>query len=257
VKAVILAGGKGSRLAEETVLRPKPMVEIGGRPILWHIMKIYAAHGINDFVICLGYRGYMIKEYFANYVLHNADLTVDIAANAIEYHGNAAENWRVTLVDTGEDTQTGGRIRRVAHHLDPNEAFCLTYGDGVADIDVTALLAFHRAQGRMTTMTAVRPPGRFGAATLDGARVSSFTEKPAGDGSYINGGFFVCEPGAIDSIAGDETVWEQAPLQGMAERGELAAFRHDGFWQPMDTLRERNLLDGLWARGQAPWKVWP
>ena len=197
MKAVILAGGKGSRLAEETVLRPKPMVEIGGRPILWHIMKIYAAHGIHDFVICLGYRGYMIKEYFANYVLHNADLTVDIAANAIAYHGNAAENWRVTLVDTGEDTQTGGRIRRIAHHLDPNEPFCLTYGDGVADIDVTALLAFHRAQGRKATMTAVRPPGRFGAAALDGDRVASFTEKPAGDGGYINGGFFVCEPGAI------------------------------------------------------------
>jgi glucose-1-phosphate cytidylyltransferase len=257
VKAVILAGGKGSRLAEETVLRPKPMVEIGGRPILWHIMKIYAAHGIRDFVICLGYRGYMIKEYFANYVLHNADLTVDIAANSIAYHGNAAEDWRVTLVDTGEDTQTGGRIRRIARHLDAGEPFCLTYGDGVADIDVTALLAFHRTRGRMATMTAVLPPGRFGAAVLDGDRVASFTEKPAGDGGYINGGFFVCEPGVMDHITGDDTVWEQAPLQDMAERGDLAAFRHDGFWQPMDTLRERNLLETLWTRGEAPWKVWP
>ena len=256
MKAVILAGGRGTRIAEETEVRPKPMIEIGGRPILWHIMKIYGHHGITDFVICLGYKGYLIKEYFANYVLHNADLTVDIAANAIAYHGNAAENWRVTLVDTGEDTQTGGRIRRIAHHLDPNEPFCLTYGDGVADIDVTALLAFHRAQGRKATMTAVRPPGRFGAAALDGDRVASFTEKPAGDGGYINGGFFVCEPGAIGTIAGDDTVWEQSPLQGMAERGDLAAFRHDGFWQPMDTLRERNLLDALWSQGEAPWKVW-
>jgi glucose-1-phosphate cytidylyltransferase len=256
MKAVILAGGKGSRLSEETVLRPKPMVEIGGRPIIWHIMKIYAAHGIRDFVVCLGYRGYMIKEYFANYVLHNADLTVDIAANAIEYHGNAAEDWRVTLVDTGEDTQTGGRIRRIARHLDAGEPFCLTYGDGVADIDVGALIAFHKRQGRRATMTAVRPPGRFGAAQLDGDRVASFTEKPAGDGSYINGGFFVCAPDVIDTIAGDDTVWEQAPLQGMADRGELAAWRHDGFWQPMDTLRERNQLEALWATGAAPWKVW-
>jgi glucose-1-phosphate cytidylyltransferase len=257
VKAVILAGGMGSRLAEETVLRPKPMVEIGGRPILWHIMKIYAAHGIADFVVCLGYRGYMIKEYFANYVLHNADLTVDIAANSIAWHGNAAENWRVTLVDTGDDTQTGGRIRRIAAHLDAHEPFCLTYGDGVADIDVTALIAFHKAQGRPATMTAVRPPGRFGAAGIEGDRVAHFTEKPAGDGGYINGGFFVCEPGVIDTIAGDDTVWEQAPLQGMAERDELSAFQHEGFWQPMDTLRERNLLEALWARGAAPWKVWP
>lgn len=257
MKAVILAGGKGSRLSEETVLRPKPMVEIGGRPILWHIMKIYAAHGISDFVVCLGYRGYMIKEYFANYVLHNADLTVDIAVNAIEYHGNAAEDWRVTLVDTGEDTQTGGRIRRIAQYLDPGESFCLTYGDGVADIDVTASIDFHRTQGAMATMTAVLPPGRFGAAAIRDDRVASFTEKPAGDGGYINGGFFVCEAGAIDTIAGDSTVWEQEPLQGMAARGELAAFRHNGFWQPMDTLRERNQLEALWQRGDAPWKVWP
>jgi glucose-1-phosphate cytidylyltransferase len=257
MKAVILAGGKGSRLSEETVLRPKPMVEIGGRPILWHIMKIYATHGITDFIVCLGYRGYMIKEYFANYVLHNADLTVDIAANAIEYHGNAAEDWRVTLVDTGEETQTGGRIRRIAGYLDAGEPFCLTYGDGVADIDVAASIDFHRSQGAKATMTAVRPPGRFGAAAIKGEHVASFTEKPAGDGGYINGGFFVCEAGVIDTITGDETVWEQEPLQGMAARGELAAFRHNGFWQPMDTLRERNQLEALWQRGAAPWKVWP
>jgi len=256
VKAVILAGGKGSRLSEETALRPKPMVEIGGRPILWHIMKIYARHGITDFVVCLGYRGYMIKEYFANFVLHAADVTVDLARNAIEYHEVVAEPWRVTLVETGEDTQTGGRIRRIARYLDPGETFCLTYGDGVADIDIAALVAFHRASGAAATMTAVQPPGRFGAAEISGGRVVRFTEKPRGDGGRINGGFFVCEPAVLDLIAGDETVWEQEPLTTLAADGRLAAFQHDGFWQPMDTLREKNRLEDLWAGGAASWKVW-
>jgi glucose-1-phosphate cytidylyltransferase len=255
MKAVILAGGLGTRLAEETELRPKPMIEIGGRPILWHIMKIYGHHGITDFVICVGYRGYMIKEYFANYVLHSADVTVDIARNEIAYHNQAPEPWRVTLVDTGDETQTGGRIARVAEHLG-GEPFCLTYGDGVADIDVAASIAFHGAQGARCTMTAVRPPGRFGAAELEGDRVARFAEKPRGDGGSINGGFFVCEASVLDLIEDDSTVWEQAPLNGMAERGELAAFRHDGFWQPMDTLREKRQLEELWDLGQAPWKVW-
>ncbi|MGB0625552.1 MAG: glucose-1-phosphate cytidylyltransferase [Alphaproteobacteria bacterium] len=255
MKAVILAGGRGTRLAEETELRPKPMIEIGGRPILWHIMKIYGQHGITDFVICLGYKGYLIKEYFANYVLHSSDVTVDLASNEIRYHNMAAEPWTVTLVDTGEDTQTGGRIARVAEHLD-GETFCLTYGDGVADVDVTASVKFHAAQGARCTMTAVRPPGRFGAAEIEGDRVTRFAEKPRGDGGTINGGFFVCEPSVLDLIDGDDTVWEQAPLNAMAEGGELAAWRHDGFWQPMDTLREKNQLEALWDAGGAPWKTW-
>jgi glucose-1-phosphate cytidylyltransferase len=255
MKAVILAGGRGTRLSEETELRPKPMIEIGGRPILWHIMKIYGHHGITEFVICLGYRGYMIKEYFANYVLHSADVTVDLAKNDIRYHNTAAEPWSVTLVDTGEDTQTGGRVGRVADYLD-GERFCLTYGDGVADIDVAASLAFHEAQGTKCTMTGVRPPGRFGAAEIDGDRVSRFAEKPRGDGGTINGGFFVCETGVLDLIDGDDCVWEQGPLNTLAETGELAAYRHDGFWQPMDTLREKTQLEALWDSGKAPWKVW-
>ncbi|MBT5943692.1 MAG: glucose-1-phosphate cytidylyltransferase [Rhodospirillaceae bacterium] len=255
MKAVILAGGRGTRLAEETELRPKPMIEIGGRPILWHIMKIYGHHGITDFVICLGYKGYLIKEYFANYVLHSSDVTVDLATNEIRYHNMAAEPWTVTLVDTGDDTQTGGRIARVAEHLD-GEPFCLTYGDGVADIDVAASVAFHKESGARCTMTAVRPPGRFGAAEIDGGRVTRFAEKPRGDGGTINGGFFVCEASVLDLIDGDGVVWEQAPLNSMAEAGELAAWRHDGFWQPMDTLREKNQLEALWDAGDAPWKVW-
>ena len=255
MKAVILAGGRGTRFAEETELRPKPMIEIGGRPILWHIMKIYGQHGITDFVICLGYKGYLIKEYFANYVLHSSDVTVDLATNEIHYHNMAAEPWTVTLVDTGDDTQTGGRIARVAEHLD-GEPFCLTYGDGVADIDVTASVAFHRDQGARCTMTAVRPPGRFGAAEIEGGRVTRFAEKPRGDGGTINGGFFVCEASVLDLIDGDAGVWEQAPLINMAEAGELAAWRHDGFWQPMDTLREKNQLEALWDAGDAPWKIW-
>ncbi|MBS28582.1 MAG: glucose-1-phosphate cytidylyltransferase [Alphaproteobacteria bacterium] len=255
MKAVILAGGRGTRLAEETELRPKPMIEIGGRPILWHIMKLYGHHGITDFVICLGYKGYMIKEYFANYVLHSADVTIDLARNDICYHNTAAEPWSVTLVDTGDDTQTGGRVRRVADHLD-GESFCLTYGDGVSDVDIAASIAFHQAQGARCTMTAVQPPGRFGAAEIEGDRVSRFVEKPRGDGGTINGGFFVCEPSVMQLIAGDATLWEQEPLNDMAAAGELAAWRHEGFWQPMDTLREKKSLESLWDAGEAPWKVW-
>jgi glucose-1-phosphate cytidylyltransferase len=257
MKAVILAGGRGSRIAEESHLRPKPMIEIGGRPILWHIMKLYAHHGISDFVVCLGYRGYQIKEYFANYVLHAADVTVDIAANRIDYHSTAAEPWRVTLVETGETTQTGGRLKRVAHWLAGEPAFCMTYGDGVADLDIGAAIAFHRAHGKRATMTAVRPPGRFGAATLAGEAVTGFTEKPRGDGGFINGGFFVLSPSVLDLVRDDQTVWEREPLESLAAAGELRAFRHDGFWQPMDTLREKEHLEELWAGGQAPWKVWP
>jgi glucose-1-phosphate cytidylyltransferase len=257
MKAVILAGGRGSRIAEESHLRPKPMIEIGGRPILWHIMKIYAHHGVSDFVICLGYRGYQIKEYFANYVLHAADVTIDLAANRIDYHTTTAEPWRVTLVETGEATQTGGRLKRVAPWLVGEDAFCMTYGDGVADLDIAAAIKFHRAHGKLATMTAVRPPGRFGAATLDGERVSGFTEKPRGDGGFINGGFFVLSPKVLERVAGDETVWEREPLESLAADGELQAYRHDGFWQPMDTLREKEHLDELWASGHAPWRLWP
>ena len=253
MKAVILAGGYGSRLSEETTLKPKPMVEIGGRPILWHIMKIYERHGINEFIICLGYKGYVIKEYFANYFLHHADVTVDLASNQMEFHQANAEPWKITLVDTGTDTMTGGRIRRIARHLDPDTPFCLTYGDGVGDVDITASIAFHREQGADATMTVVTPPGRFGATVLDGDRVSAFEEKPRGDGGRINAGFFVCEPGVINHIEGDETVWEQQPLHSLAAKGGLAAWRHDGFWQPMDTLREKHLLDDLLANGEAPW----
>jgi glucose-1-phosphate cytidylyltransferase len=255
MKVVILAGGLGSRLSEETVLRPKPMVEIGGRPILWHIMKLYSHHGLTDFVICLGYKGHMIKEFFANYVLHSADVTIDLRANSVTYHNAPHEPWRITLVDTGDGTMTGGRIRRVASHLGA-DPFCLTYGDGLADIDISALLSFHKAQGRQATLTAVRPPGRFGATELSGARVEKFVEKPRGEGGFINGGFFVCQPAVLDRISGDDTVWEQAPLAGLAADGQLSAYRHEGFWQPMDTLREKQLLEALWATGQAPWKLW-
>jgi glucose-1-phosphate cytidylyltransferase len=256
VKAVILAGGRGTRLAEETTLRPKPMVEIGGRPILWHIMKIYAAHGVTDFVICLGYKGWQIKEYFLNYRSHAADLTVDLATGAVEVLRPNAEPWRVTLVDTGEDTMTGGRLRRIAPHVAGEDAFCMTYGDGVGDVDITALITFHRAHRKQATVTAVVPPGRFGALQRDGDRVAAFTEKPAGDGGTINGGFFVLSPRALERIAGDATVWENEPLTGLARDGELCAYDHRGFWQPMDTLRDREQLERLWAEGRAPWRVW-
>ena len=256
MKAVILAGGRGTRLAEETVVRPKPMVEIGGRPILWHIMKIYAAHGITDFIVCLGYKGIQIKEYFVNYRLHDADVTVDLAAGECTFHRSQAEPWRVTLVDTGDDTETGGRLRRVAPYLAGEDAFCMTYGDGVADVDVTAQVAFHRQHGKLATVAAVQPPGRFGGLERSGAQVQAFVEKPRGDGASINGGFFVLSPQVLGLIDGDHTVWERGPLETLAQRGELMAWDHPGFWQPMDTVRERNLLEQLWASRQAPWKVW-
>jgi glucose-1-phosphate cytidylyltransferase len=255
VKAVILAGGLGSRLSEETVVRPKPMVEIGGKPILWHIMKIYSAHGINDFVICLGYRGYMIKEYFANYFLHTCDVSFDVAQGTMEVHHSTTEPWRVTLVDTGEATQTGGRLLRVLSYVS-DEDFCFTYGDGVADIDINALIDFHREHGLIATVTAVQPPGRFGALEVDGDQVRSFEEKPHGDGAWMNGGFFVLSPGISAYIEGDATVWEQEPMRALARDRQLASFRHSGFWQPMDTLRERNQLERLWDSGNAPWRMW-
>jgi glucose-1-phosphate cytidylyltransferase len=257
MKVVILAGGLGTRLSEETDMKPKPMVEIGGRPILWHIMKIYSAHGINDVIVCCGYRGYVIKEYFANYFLHMSDVTFDVANNRMEVHNKRAEPWRVTLVDTGEETMTGGRLRRVRDFLD-DETFCFTYGDGVGDVDITRLVAFHREEKVLATMTAVKPPGRFGAIALEPGqrRIDAFREKPRGDGTFINGGFFVLEPGAIDFIASDSTTWEREPLEDLARSGNLAAYPHEGFWQPMDTLRDRKLLEDLWASGAAPWKVW-
>lgn len=256
MKAVILAGGFGTRISEESHLRPKPMIEIGGKPIIWHIMKIYAAHGINEFIICLGYKGYQIKEYFANYFLHMSDVTFDMAENRMEIHRQQAERWRVTLLDTGENTQTGGRLKRIRHHLSDHEPFCFTYGDGLADIDITAAINFHRQHGRLATVTAVQPPGRYGGLLLNGSEVRSFLEKPPGDGAWINGGFFVLQPDVIDHIAGDETAWEEAPLANLAQSGELQAFTHRGFWQPMDTLRERKLLEELWQSGNAPWKIW-
>ena len=257
IKTVILAGGLGSRLAEETDVRPKPMVAIGGRPILWHILKLYGHYGLTDFTICLGYKGYVIKEYFANYVLHGSDVTIDLAANSIDFHDNAAEPWRVSLVDTGEATMTGGRLKRIVGQLGDVELFCMTYGDGVADVDIAALLDFHRGHGLLATMTAVRPPGRFGAAVLDGDRVTAFSEKPPGEGGTINGGFFVLSPKIFDYIEGDDSYWEREPLERLAADGQLAAYRHDGFWQPMDTLRDKQALEALWQSGAAPWKVWP
>jgi len=255
MKAVILAGGLGTRISEESALRPKPMIEIGGKPVIWHIMKIYSACGIDDFVICLGYKGYMIKEYFTNYFLHMSDVTIDMAHNRMEVHEKGAEPWRVTLVDTGEHTQTGGRLKRVARYLG-DEDFCFTYGDGVADVDIKRLIAFHRAQKVKATLTAVQPPGRFGALVLDGTHVTSFQEKPKGDGGWINGGFFVCSPSVIEYVTGDDTVWEREPLEGLARDRSLAAYFHKGFWQPMDTLRDKNHLEELWSGGSAPWKVW-
>lgn len=256
MKAVILAGGRGTRLSEETGLRPKPMVEIGGRPILWHIMKIYAAHGVRDFIICLGYRGWQIKEYFLNYALHASDIVVDLASRQVEVLRPAEDSWRISLVDTGENTQTGGRLRRIGHLLAEEDAFCMTYGDGVANVDIGTLIDFHHRHGRAATVTAVSPPGRFGSLARDGSRVSAFVEKPNGDGGSINGGFFVLSPQVLTRIAGDDTVWEEEPLRGLARDGELHAYEHHGFWQPMDTLRDRDRLERLWADGGAPWMNW-
>jgi glucose-1-phosphate cytidylyltransferase len=255
MKAVILAGGLGTRISEETSARPKPMVEIGGKPILWHIMKTYSAHDIHDFVICCGYKGYMIKEYFANYFLHMSDVTFDMGNNSMRVHQQHAEPWKVTLVDTGAETMTGGRLKRVRDYLD-EEDFCFTYGDGVSDINITELIAFHRQQQKLATLTGVQPPGRFGALNLEGDRVTSFEEKPHGDGSWINGGFFVLSPKVIDFIDGDATLWEKGPMEKLARDGQLSAYLHSGFWQPMDTLRDKNHLEELWQSGDAPWKVW-
>ena len=257
MKAVILAGGLGTRLSEETTVRPKPMVEIGGLPVLWHIMKSYSCHGINDFVVCCGYKGSVIKEWFANYYRNLSDLTIDLRKNELTYHDARAEPWRVTLVDTGDATMTGGRLRRVRDFVG-DDTFCLTYGDGVADVDITSSISFHRRHGLEATMTVVRPPGRFGAVALDVGQtaVESFSEKTDGDGAWINGGYFVLEPSVIDRIAGDATIWEQAPLRSLAHDHQLQAFKHLGFWQPMDTLHDRQLLESLWADGRAPWKVW-
>ena len=255
MKAVILAGGLGTRISEETHLKPKPMVKVGGMPILWHILKIYAAHGINDFVICCGYKGYVIKEYFANYFLHTSDVTFDMADNSMEVHARKAEPWKVTLVDTGDSTQTGGRLKRVANYLG-GESFCFTYGDGVADIDITALIAQHRREARWATLTAVQPPGRFGSLAFERGRVLAFEEKPQGDGSWINGGFFVLEPEVLSTIEGDDSVWERDCLPRIAAADQLNAYQHQGFWQPMDTLRDKQLLEELWQQGRAPWKTW-
>ena len=255
MKAVILAGGPGSRISEETGVRPKPMIEIGHKPILWHIMKIYAAHGITEFVVCLGYKGYVIKEYFANYWLHTCDVTFDLAGNSVEVHQTSTEPWKVTLVDTGDDTMTGGRLKRALPYVD-GETFCLTYGDGVADIDIDRLLAFHREQGTIATVTGVQPPGRFGALELEGARVHGFSEKPEGDGGWINGGFFVLEPGVERYLDGDATIWEREPLEGLARDDELSVYQHHGFWQPMDTQRDMRQLQEMWETGRAPWKSW-
>ncbi len=256
MKAVILAGGLGTRISEETHLRPKPMIEIGGHPILWHIMKTYASHGVNDFIICCGYKGYIIKEYFANYFLHMSDVTFDLENNSMEVHEHHAEPWKVTLVDTGADTQTGGRLKRVARYLQEDEAFCFTYGDGVSDVDIGAQIAFHKQHRKLATITAVLPPGRYGALQRDGQQVNGFIEKPRGDGGWINGGFFVLSPKVIDYIDGDSTPWEAEPLSKLAFEGELVAFEHSGFWQAMDTLREKNLLEELWQSGRAPWRRW-
>jgi glucose-1-phosphate cytidylyltransferase len=256
MKAVILAGGLGTRLSEETVSRPKPMVEVGGRPVLWHILQIYASHGINDFIICCGYKGHVIKEYFANFNLHHSDVTFDFTNHSIEYHARRTDPWRVTLVDTGDNTLTGGRLKRVADHLKDEEAFCFTYGDGVGDVDVTAAIKFHKSHGRLATLTAAAPPGRFGALNIHNGQVARFEEKPKGDGALVNAGYFVLSPKVVDYIEGDHTTWEQEPLAGLAEAGELIAFEHHGFWQPMDTLRDKQVLEKLWTEGRAPWKTW-
>jgi glucose-1-phosphate cytidylyltransferase len=255
MKAVILAGGLGTRLSEETNFKPKPMVEVGGRPIMWHIMKLYLQHGVREFIVCCGYKGYLIKEYFANYRLHMSDVTVDMTAGQIRFGNSEAEDWVITLVDTGQTTMTGGRLARVRQHLKDEDAFCMTYGDGVSDVDIGATIAFHRAHGRAATVTAVRPPSRFGVLQMIGDRVSSFAEKPEGDG-WINGGFFVLSPSVLDCIEGDESVWEREPLQKLASDDQLRAYKHDGFWHAMDTLRDRHALESLWSSGDAPWKCW-
>jgi glucose-1-phosphate cytidylyltransferase len=256
MKAVILAGGLGTRISEETAVRPKPMIEIGGKPILWHIMKTYSHHGINDFIICCGYKGYVIKEYFANYFLHMSDVTFDMSKNSMQVHQRSAEPWRVTLVDTGEDTMTGGRLKRVVDYIKDEETFCLTYGDGLGNVNITELVAFHKAQSVKATLTGTIPPGRFGALDLKDSKVNSFMEKPKGDGAIVNGGFFVLSPKVIDYITDDKTIWEREPLERLAKEGDLAAFPHHGFWQPMDTLRDKLHLEELWQSGKAPWKVW-
>ena len=256
MKAVILAGGLGTRISEETHLKPKPMIEIGGKPILWHIMKTYSAHGVNDFVVCCGYKGYVVKEYFANYFLHMSDVTFDLVKNQMEVHERHAEPWRVTLVDTGEDTQTGGRLKRVSPYLQDEEVFCFTYGDGLANVDIRASIEFHKAHGKLATVTAVRPPGRFGALQIKGAQVMGFAEKPRGDGGQINGGYFVLSPKVLSLIDGDASPWESTPLETLTSQQQLMAFDHHGFWQPMDTLRDKTQLEELWQSGQAPWKVW-
>jgi glucose-1-phosphate cytidylyltransferase len=256
MKAVILAGGLGTRISEETSIKPKPMIDIGGKPILWHIMKSYSVHGINDFIVCCGYKGYVIKEYFANYFLHMSDVTFDMQHNQMEVHQRHAEPWKVTLVDTGDETMTGGRLKRVADYVKHEDAFCMTYGDGVSDIDITELIAFHRGQKVKATLTATVPPGRFGALDIDGHKVGSFMEKPKGDGGMINGGFFVLSPQVIDYIFDDKTIWEREPLERLTREGDLAAFQHQGFWQPMDTLRDKMYLEELWQSGSAPWKAW-
>ncbi|MEO5626961.1 MAG: glucose-1-phosphate cytidylyltransferase [Dokdonella sp.] len=255
MKAVILAGGLGTRISEESSLRPKPMIEIGGMPVLWHILKIYSHHGINDFVICLGYKGYLIKEYFANYFLHMSDVTIDLRSNSMDVHHKHAEPWRITLVDTGTETQTGGRLKRVGGYLDEG-SFCFTYGDGLSDVDVAATIGFHREKRTLATVCAVQPPGRFGALDINEDRITRFEEKPSGDGTWINGGFFVLEPGVLDYIDGDESMWERGPLETLARERRLSAYRHSGFWQPMDTLRDKTRLEELWRSGTAPWKVW-
>lgn len=256
MKLVILAGGLGTRISEETNIKPKPMIEIGGKPIIWHIMKIYASHGINEFVVCCGYKGYVIKEYFANYFMHMSDVTIDLTKNSIEVHQQMAEPWKITLVDTGEQTQTGGRLKRVKNFLKDEEDFCMTYGDGVGSVDITELIKFHKSHGKLSTMTAVQPPGRFGSLEIEGNTIKSFLEKPTGDGGWINGGFFVLKPCALDFIEGDSTIWERQPLELLAQQNELQAYFHQGFWQPMDTLRDKNHLEDLWVSNKAPWKKW-
>jgi glucose-1-phosphate cytidylyltransferase len=256
VKAVILAGGRGSRLSEETALKPKPMVEIGGKPILWHIMKIYSAHGVNDFIVCLGYKGFLIKEFFANYFMHTSDVTFDLANNKVEVHRNFSEPWRVTLIDTGDATMTGGRLKRAEGYLKDEPDFCFTYGDGVSDINIAKVIEFHRARRTAVTVTATQLSGRFGALKIEQDNVVDFKEKPAGDGAWVNGGFFVLTPKIFPYIAGDDTAWEQEPLERLAHEGQVSAYRHKGFWQPMDTIYDRTVLEGFWASGKAPWKVW-